>query len=832
VSPTAPLPIDAVLGDLKAVLDRSFLAVLQAPPGAGKTTRVPLALLDQSWLSDQRIVMLEPRRLAARAAARFMSRRIGEKIGGKVGYRVRMDARVSKDTRIEVVTEGVFVRRLQSDPSLDGVGLVIFDEFHERSLEADLALALARDARQGLRPDLRLLVMSATLDGARLSAFLDNAPVVRSEGRAFPVAVHHLPSSPTGTLEDTVARAVRDAVTENAGSALVFLPGEREIRRVAERLGVADLPADVDVRPLYGALSAEVQDQAIAPPPQGRRKIVLATSIAETSLTIEGVRIVVDSGYRRAPRFEPRTGMTRLHTERISRAAAVQRQGRAGRLEPGVCFRLWTSAAERGLPAFDTPEILQADLTPLALVLAEWGIADPAQLSWLDPPPPGALAQARDLLRMLEALDDDLRPTPTGRAMAALPVHPRLAHMIVRGTAAGVGTLACHVAALLSERDILTDGRVSDIGARLSLLTSGPRSGGRGVRRGALAAARDLSARLRDIARVAGEDTGGGDPGFLVALAYPGRIGQRRGDDGRYRLSGGGSARLPVEDPLFGHDFLAIAETDGAASDARVFLAAPLSRAALDDAFGAQMVDEQSVAWDDREGAVVAQARRRLGQLSLDARPLARPDPAAVGQAVLDGIRRLGLAALPWTDDLQQWRHRVQLLRSSFPDDGWPDVTDAALLTGLENWLLPYLTGVTRRAQFSQIPLRQALETLLSWPLPERLRDLAPERLSVPSGSAAVLRYGSDGPPALRVRLQEVFGLTETPTIAGGRVAVTMELLSPAQRPLAVTGDLASFWRNAYPSVRAEMRGRYPKHHWPEDPIAATPTRTTKRRRP
>lgn len=813
------LPIDAVLPALKDALAERPCVVLEAPPGAGKTTRVPLALLNAPWLAGRRIVMLEPRRLAARAAARFMAATLGEDVGGVVGYSVRFESRTSSRTRIEVVTEGVLTRRIQADPELPAVGCLIFDEFHERSLDADLGLALALDAQSALRPDLHLLVMSATLDGASLASLLDDAPVVRAEGRHYPVETRWLTRPAQGRFEDDMAALVRRALGESAGSLLAFLPGEGEIRRVAERLS-AVAPPDTDIVPLYGALATDAQDRAIRPAPAGRRKIVLATTIAETSLTIEGISGVVDGGMKRVPRFEPRSGMTGLATVRVSRAAAEQRRGRAGRLGPGICWRLWTEAEERALQPYDTPEMCEADLAPLALDLAAWGLSDPSALRWLDPPPAGAFSQARDLLTRLEALDAEGRLTATGRSMAALPLHPRLAHMVIAGAALGHGPTAAALAAVLSERDPLGRSGDADLRARLELLTR---------KQAEIARTKAIARQLRRRVGVADGAVEPAAAGLLTALAYPDRVAERRGP-GRFRLSGGGGATLPESDPLAAADFLAVADLDARPGDARIFLAAPLTRTEIETAFADSTAEHEHVEWNARAEAVSARRQRRMGALVLADQPLDAPAPAAVIAAMLAGVRRLGLGALPWTKELSALRARVDFLRAERPDDGWPDLSDTALLAGLDDWLGPYLAGITRRSQLGGIDLVGALRALLPAGAGSRLDALAPGTLALPTGTRAPIDYAAEAGPTARMRLQEVFGLTETPRVAGGRVPVIFELLSPAHRPLAVTRDLAGFWRNVYPQVRAEMRGRYPKHHWPEDPLSAEPTRTTRRR--
>lgn len=834
------LPITAVLPELARTLAAAPAVVLQAPPGAGKSTGVPLALLDAPWLAGQRIVMLEPRRLAARAVAARMSALLGEAPGGTVGYRVRFDAQVSARTRIEVVTEGILTRRLQSDPELAGVGLLIFDEFHERSLHADLALALARDVQLGLRPDLRLLVMSATLDGERIGRALGDAPLVTGVGRAWPVAIRHVAREPDGPLAEALVRAVLHVLATETGDVLAFLPGGAEIRRAADGLR-AQAPA-VSTLPLYGELTAAEQQRALEPDPDGRRKVVLATTIAETSLTIEGIRVVVDTGWTRAPRFDAPSGLTRLETVRVSRAAADQRAGRAGRLGPGVCVRLWSAATDSTLAAHTPPEILEADLAPLALELAAWGTTASA-LVWLDPPNPGALAQARELLTGLDALDADGRITATGRELLTPGLHPRLAHLLLRGKALGLGALACDLAALLEERDPLKGeaARGADLALRLEALAA-YRAGGREAARalGAdangctriLEAARVLRSRLAVPAPDARAPLCSDDLATLVTLAYPDRLARRRdGSPDRYQLANGRGARLRDGDALTGSDWLAVAALDAGEREGRIHLAAPLALTTLETALGAQIAEVADVRWDEREQAVVARHERRFGALRLAAKPLVRPEPARLRAAMRAGIERLGLDVLPWNAALRDWQARVLALRAWFPDDGWPDLSDAALAATLADWLEPQLDGCTRREHLARLDLGAILRARLDWPQTRCLDALAPTHLEVPSGSRLKLAYASDGSaPVLAVKLQELFGLADTPRIAAGRIAVTLHLLSPAQRPIQVTQDLRGFWERTYAAVRKELKGRYPKHPWPDDPWTATPTRRAKPR--
>src|SRR5471030_2636874 len=812
------LPVDEALPRLKAALADGTAAVLVAPPGAGKTTRVPLALLDAPWLAGRKIVMQEPRRLAARVAARRMAASLGEAVGETVGYRVRLDSKVGPRTRIEVVTDGLFLRLLQDDPSLDGIGCVIFDELHERGLETDLSFALVREAQTALREDLRVIAMSATLDPGPVSDRLGGAPFIESAGRMFPVTTRYLDRESAGRLEDATAAAIRNALSEESGSALVFLPGVGEIRRVQERLQGID--ATIDVAPLYGDLSPADQDRAISPSPAGRRKVVLSTSIAETSLTIEGVRIVIDSGQMRLPRFSPRSGMTRLETVKVSQASADQRRGRAGRLEPGVCYRLWTEEAQRGLVPFTAPEILDADLAPLALELAAWGVADAATLPWLTPPPAASLATARALLLDLGAIDASGTITPHGRAMARLGQHPRLAHLVLKGRDLGQGRVAALLAAILSERDFLRlppGQRDADLRHRVDIALAGK------APRQIVEMARRWTPR---------EGTDKPDPsmtGALVALAYPDRIGRRRAASaGRYLLSGGRGAALPEGDPMGNEEFLVVADLDGSTQDSRIFLAAPITAPEIEELYSERIVAEQIVQWSTRDGAVLARQRRRLGALILEDKPLARPDPELIKTAMLDGVRQLGLGALPWGDDLRKWRERIAFLRHH--DPSWPDLSDPALLASLDAWLGPFLDGVSRRDHLGRVDLSAALRALVPWDRARQVDAQAPTHVEVPSGSHVPIDYSNPAEPTLSVRLQEMFGLTDTPRIAGGKVAVTIHLLSPARRPVQVTRDLASFWRSGYRDVKAELKGRYPRHYWPDDPLVAEPTARVKRR--
>jgi ATP-dependent helicase HrpB len=812
------LPIHAVLDRLKAALVDRNRAVLVAAPGAGKTTVTPLALLDQPWVRGGRIIVLEPRRLAARAAAEFMAASLGERAGETVGYRVRLQAKVSARTRIEVVTEGVFTRMILDDPGLDGIAAVLFDEFHERSLDADLGLALTRDAQGLLREDLRILVMSATLDGGRVAALLDDAPLIESHGRQHPVETRYLGRDQRLSLEEQTAKAVLKALAEEDGGVLVFLPGQGEIRRaerfLIERLG--DRP--VDVAPLYGALESFQQDRAIAPSPQGRRKVVLATSIAETSLTIDGVRVVIDAGLSRVPRFDPASGLTRLATVRASRAAADQRRGRAGRTGPGVCYRLWEEAETRALPAFERPEILEADLSGLALDLARWGARDPSTLALLDPPPAAAFSEARALLGRLQALDADGALTAHGRALAGLPLPPRLAHMVIRGAAAGVGERAALIAAAITERGL--GGTGVDLGHRLELW-----SRDRGSR---AQDARQLASRWARLAHGAVAAKGEGlSDGLLLAEAYPDRIAKARGPLGQFQLASGRGVQLDPTEPLAREAWLAVGDLGGGEARDRILLAASIDEGALLEAFADRIVEEDTLE-TDAKGRLRARRRLRLDRLIIADRAIDDPDPAMIASALLAKARQDGLSALPWGEAARGLRLRAAFLRNLNRDA--PDLTDEALAGDLDAWLTPLLAGKTSLGQVSPQGLDIALRARVDWPQMQAMDRLAPESWTAPTGTRVRIDYGAEGGPNAEVRVQELFGLERHPSIADGQVPLTLVLLSPARRPIQVTRDLPGFWRGSWKAVRADLRGRYPRHSWPEDPLAETPTTRAKPR--
>ena len=827
------LPIDAVLDDLRRALSQNSNVILEALPGAGKTTGIPLALLDEPWFAGQKMLVLAPRRLAARAAATRMSRLLNEDVGKTVGYRVRMESRVGPKTRIEVVTEGVLTRMLQRDPSLEGVGLVIFDEFHERSLDADLGLALCLDIQGVLNPRLKLLIMSATLEKETVTALLNRAPVITCPGRLFPVETRYVGSYTPAWSEDAVCGAVLSAVREDQGSILVFLPGAGEIKRIAGRLKGAGLGTKWRVSPLFGNLSRKGQDLAISPAPESKRKIVLATSIAETSLTIEGIRVVVDSGLQRMPRFDPPSGLTRLVTVPVSRASAHQRRGRAGRTAPGLCLRLWSQQMHAALSPTHRPEILEADLSGLALELAAWGVDDPRSLGWLDPPPNAAFQQARTLLTDLGALDGEGRVTSHGRKMAGLPVHPRLAHMLMEAKSQGLGSVACDVAALLAERDVMRFEQGShDADMRLRVdLVRAERQGrplacpdGR-VDEGAVSRVVRVAGHLRRRLGVKGETGGTDDLGRLLAWAYPDRIAQlRNGLRGKFLLNGGRGAFLDETSLLAMEPYLVAAELDGKGRDARIRMAAPYDSHTLLKQFQARLEWSESIAWDRERGRVKSERKLKLGAITLRSERLTDPDSHEVTKVLLEGIRDAGIECLPWKKDLRRWQGRVSFVRNLCQeDDAWPDVSDEGLAANLNRWLGPYLPHMDRLSDLGRVDLKGALLSMLSYKRQKALDRLAPTHLTVPSGSRIPIDY--DPPvPILAVRLQEMFGLSTTPTVAGGRQTLLIHLLSPASRPVQITQDLAGFWENGYSEVKKELRGRYPKHYWPDDPLKAQPT--------
>jgi ATP-dependent helicase HrpB len=820
------LPIDEALPALTATLKQRNAAVLVAPPGAGKTTRVPLVLLDEPWVKDRKILVLEPRRLAARAAAGRMAATLNERVGDTVGLRVRFGSQVSRRTRIEVVTEGIFTRMMIDDPALDGVAAVLFDEFHERSLDADLGLALARDAQQGLRDDLKLIAMSATIDGARVAKLLGGAPVIESEGRAFPVETRYLGRDPRQPVERQVADAVARALRADAGSALVFLPGQAEIRRTETLLSERIADPAVEVVALYGALDAQTQDRAIAPAPAGRRKVVLATSIAETSLTIEGVRIVVDSGLARVPRYEPDVGLTRLETVRVSRASADQRRGRAGRTEPGVCYRLWDEPQTASLEPYGKPEILAADLSGLLLDLAQWGVTDPGKLAFLDPPPGPALAEARALLAELAAVDAQGRITEEGRMLRRLPLPVRLARMVVDAAAEGCGERAAEIAAVLSERGL--GGDDVDLAHRLDRFRRDRSRRGEDARRMAKRWA-DLIA-AEPSAAPAAQPPASPEPsvGAILALAYPDRIARNRGSGGAFLLANGRGAQIDPASALALEPFLVVAELTGSAALGRILLAAPIALEEIEARFAGRIERREEIAFDPASASLRGRRSERLGALTLAERPVRVETTDATARMLAEGIARLGIDKLPWTKSLGQWRDRVTFLRR-VEGDQWPDLSDEALATNVD-WLEPVLRFKTALDQISPDELDTAVGALLPWSLKRQVETQAPTHFIAPSGSSVPIDYANEEGPKLSIRVQELFGLDRHPAVAGGRVPLVVELLSPARRPVQVTRDLPGFWRGSYAAVKAEMRGRYPRHPWPDDPLKAPATRRAKPR--
>ncbi|SNB45570.1 ATP-dependent helicase HrpB [Geobacter sp. DSM 9736] len=829
------LPIQQILPEISAALSSHPVVIVHAPPGAGKTTCVPLALLNAPFLSSRkRIVMLEPRRLAATNAARWMASRLGEEVGNTVGYTIRFDRKISSSSRIEVVTEGILTRRLQDDPFLDNVGIVIFDEFHERSIHTDASLALCRDVQQGLREDLKIVIMSATLDCEPLASLLGGAPILSSPGRTFPVEIRYLEDKATTGIAEATAAGVRLALRETEGDVLVFLPGMAEITKCQQLINAEDFREPLLTLPLYGDLPFAAQERAILP--GNVRKVVLATNIAETSLTIEGVSVVVDSGWYRQLRFDPVTGLNRLQTVRISSASAEQRCGRAGRLGPGICYRLWDEHTQRTLLPFSPPEIRTADLAPLALELAKWGVNDPDSLTWLDPPPVSALAEGRKLLMALGALDANGGMTSRGKEMAALPVHPRLAHLLLEGKDRGMPGVASDLAAILSERDIFRGGSTktittseSDLTDRLdALICWREKRSSIGLDEQACRIVDRVATSFRRLLKDREEVAAASSEivGILAASAFPDRIGLLRSAGGdRYLLANGRGARLSGRSAVRGAKYLvAVAVDAGEGGEGLIHLATILEEASFRREFSPLIVRQRVVRWDSEEGRVVAREEERYLSLTLGYSPVVpSADEALV--AVIEGIRREGLSILAWNQRASLFRDRMKFLSAFFPDDGWPDFSEEHLLRTVEEWLGPWLSGVRSRSDLSRLDLLSPLQGLLDWEQLKMLDEGAPPHIQVPSGAKIPLQYGADGPPVLAVKLQEMFGLGETPTVGWGRVPVILHLLSPARRPLQVTQDLKNFWNTTYQDVKKEMKGRYPKHPWPDDPWRALPTR-------
>ncbi len=826
------LPINTVLAELCTALASHTGAVLVAPPGSGKTTIVPLALVEEEWLAGRRIIILEPRRLAARAAARRMSDLLGEKVGVTVGYRIRFERKISKRTRVEVVTEGILSRMLQDDPELPGVGMVIFDEFHERTLHADLALALCLDARQ-LRDDLRVLVMSATLDSAAVADLLGGVPVIRGEGRCFPVTTSYLARPEPWHLVAAMALAIRRALQEQEGDVLAFLPGSGEIRRLANEL--ADLP-ELDILPLYGDLPQEKQDKIFAP--AERRRLILATPIAETSLTVEGVTVVVDSGLMKRPRFDPSCGLTRLETVPISKASAEQRTGRAGRLEAGHAYRLWNQEEHHSLADFQAPEIIGADLAPLLLDLAIWGVRDPDELSWLDPPRSSQIEQARSMLASLGALDQQGLPTVLGKRLGRLPLHPRLGLLLVRGEEKGQGDLACDVAALLANRDILKGearGESADLEQRLKILDlwRGKGAGEARARGADPAACRrvDQESRMyKAMLKKTSKQKDMAETGNLLAHAYPDRIAQQQGTKtGHYLLATGRRARLQTHDPLISWPMLVIPDLDAGAKEGRIFLAAAIGEEEVMTDHPQLLSQEKEVSWSQEKKRVEATISSKLGSLILQKQRWQDAPAEEIADAFLQGVKLLGPHSLPWTKECRTLQTRVNFLHEWLPGE-WPAMDDDHLFNDLA-WLAPYVEGMTRAAELKKLDLITILSSRFSWQQLQEIDRLAPTHLEVASGSRIKLRYEPGGPPVLAVRIQEMFGMQETPTICRGKVPVLIHLLSPAQRPIQVTKDLKGFWQTTYQEVKKELKGRYPKHFWPDDPFTAEARRGVKPRK-
>ncbi|GIO96452.1 ATP-dependent helicase HrpB [Paenibacillus lautus] len=830
------LPIHRILPQLKMALSTGAHAVLIAEPGAGKTTQVPLAFLNEPWLEGKRIIMLEPRRIAARSAASYMASSLGEAVGETIGYRVRLDSKIGHNTRIEVVTEGIMTRMLQDDPELAGIGMIIFDEFHERNLQADTGLAFAMESQSVLREDLRLLVMSATLEAEPVAKLLGDAPVIVSEGRAFPVSTHYLRSFSLEELHKGAASAIMRSLSEQEGDILVFLPGAREIRRTANELLRMGLSEDVVIRELYSALPIEKQDEAIRRDSNDRRKIVLSTSIAESSITIEGIKTVIDSGYMRTEVFSPRMGLPQLITRRLSRASADQRRGRAGRVSAGVCYRLWSEEEHRHLPESTIPAIRESDLTPLALELAVWGTRDPEQLAWLDVPPRPALTQGQTLLKQLSALDDSGSITQHGREMALLGLHPRLAHMLLKAQELGEASLAIRMAVLLQERDIMSRGealRDQDMRSRVERLLAYEQGGQRFAEQDMSNEAvlqrmkqeiRKLHTQLNITYTVSGDLN---LCGLLLSFAYPDRIAKNRGGTGFLMRSGRGVKLVSVQ-PMSRAPYIVVAAVDDQGADGNIQLASEMDELWLDKYYHGEMEQHKEVVWDAATGSIRARQKQMLGAIVIKEQAYSNPTGEEIALALLQGIRQEGLGLLQWSKAALQLRERLAFMFRHDLEGNWPDVSDEGLMNQAEEWLLPYLEGLRNRNDMRRLAPGTLLEHMLSWEQKQQLQKEAPTHIRVPSGSLIPINYSDPEQPFLAVRLQEIFGLQDTPRIANGRVALTLHLLSPAQRPVQVTSDLSSFWRSGYFDVKKDLKGRYPKHYWPDDPMEATATHRTR----
>ena len=824
-----PLPIDSILPEICAVFRNHGNVVLSAEPGAGKTTRVPLALRQEKWLAGKKMIMLEPRRLAAVRSAEYMAHQLEERAGRTIGYRIRGESKISEHTQIEIVTEGILTRMIQEDPSLHEYGLVIFDEFHERSIHADLGLALTLDAQFSLRTDLKILVMSATLNSAAIGDLLPTSKIINSAGRSYPVETHYLSADPDERIERVIVSSVMKALRKDEGDILVFLPGQREIKMVETLLRDKELPDSVTVHLLFGDASAEKQRAALLPAPAGKRKVILSTNIAETSITIDGVHVVIDSGLSRISKFDPRRGMSGLITVPVSRSSAEQRKGRAGRQQSGVCYRLWTEAIHTQLPEFTQPEILITDLAAFALDLAVWGDSGGKHLKFLDAPPGSNLLQAQRLLRFLGAIDAQDKITEHGKLMAGLPVHPRLAHMMIKGKEIGLGTAACDVAALVDERDVLKGKSQSDIDLR-SRYDAVKKGDGTDIN--ARKRIVDLSTRLQKLLQLTprpfGQSNDGEKLGVLLAFVYPDRIGKRKSGE-RYQLSGNTMGVLPKASYISKEEYIAVGEVDGAGNDVRIFLAEPISDSDIVRYFKDQILHRTETNWSETEDCVVGRNVTSLGAVELSS-SLFAPDPEEAKRIVIRRIQSEGIESLPWNEQANLLRIRSEWLRMhGIVQEPWPDVSDGTLSSEIDAWLGPFLNGISRRSQWKKIDMFDIIRSLFSHRQLSDIDRLAPTHHTVPTGSRISIDY-SQAQPVLAVRMQEMFGEKNTPTVGGGKVKVLLHLLSPARRPLAITQDLPSFWKNVYPEVRKDMRGQYPKHFWPENPLEAEPTRKTKKR--